>query len=178
MAGRAGGSRRGENHTSPATLVFSARFGPDLLFRFLFFYLPAQRIDWPERDFAGQSIPAGSKAILSGNQRDLVCAHSPVVWVERPRFDDRVLAGNRSFNGRDFQSVAANQLASFAAMFSFPGRGGAGLLLLSIRRHAAGSRVHLVVFCSSRPAAGARRHASSQQGQPVSAPVGVVPNLL
>ena len=171
------GHDRNASRTSLATLDFLARSGTLLFFRVLFAAVSNQGPDRPATEFS---------------PRPIICRPFPRrctlwrFWYAPTLFwfgsSDRALmlvcwVGAIASLLLLVQRLAARVARRLFRLFSFVRQRRAGFFQLSIRRHAARSRIHQPVFRPAGILAGPRPRESAVARQPLPAALGMVPHL-
>ena len=161
----------------PRALDLAARARPDLLLRFLLAALPDPRPDRAERHPAGGRI---SRRGAPGRRREGVLVRADAALARRRRracstpSSGRLAASVRSSStsGRALSIAVAGDLLSLVH------RRGAGLLRLSVGRHAARGGVALALPRAARLRPGLAQRSAAVARRRLPAALGVVPHLL
>ena len=157
-------------------MAFSACFWSHLFFGFLRAAFPGARIDRPGRRHAGGSI-SRTCATVAASGAALVRANASVVLLEQRDADGHLLGGPHRVDRGILQPLAEAQLFRLFHLLPVFRDRGQRFLELSVGRHVAGGRVSRTIFQSGRSKAGIGRGKPAFTREPLSAAVGVVPNL-
>ena len=138
--------------------------------------VPNSRAPRPHGDSSRRRIPAGGGK-FRGASALLVRTNATVVQRQFARADGLVLGRLDRVGAPDPQHLAARYARVLLRVLSFVCERRFGILRLSVRRYAAGSRIYCIVPRSSGMAPGTRPLASAHARQCVPFALGVVPDL-
>src|SRR5436309_9872924 len=151
---------------------------PDLLLGVLLARLSDPRSGGRARHSSSRRVsPRGTCGARTGASA-LVCADAALDRRRRPGARDRRRRRDPLLAASDCERLASPNGCAVHGALPLVYRGAAGLLLVSVGRHASRGRVPLVLVRAERALARARRGGSAVAFQPVHAPMGVVPDLL
>src|SRR4029077_1122290 len=154
----------------------AARTRGDFLLRVLLALLSDPRTDRTEWHPAGERLPR-SRPQHARRERLLVLADAAVAQRRRSCSRRTRLDRTPRFDRDHLQSLATGEHRRRRSLFPLLHRSSAGLLLLSVRRHAAGGRAAVDLLRAAWHWAGPRRRSAAIKSEPLHVAMGVVPHL-